>query len=312
MSQRPNTGGPEKTPRPSSSELPVTIHWLDPSEDDDLQPRFLPDLDKTTVLLPQHLPLRDLRLDIDDSRPSSPVSASSGYFIVVPSENQETLTANIAEWPTAKQSYGISPAGRLIQSEGLLDLTLNSLRLANTAGYMSGDPSNLLIYFPQGLGGNGIFGADDFANWLAVMMTLPGFVSGVSDIHRRIRRYRFDQQLRPATRAWVETQGIFHPCDLRHWLNVKDDWTIDEVSQRLRLSDTQAAGLLRALGYSCPKGTSHWCRDRSKECQARRKYWKAMEWQPLPNDQQRISQLFQTTGFQLSHKVKKYIRQHQI
>jgi hypothetical protein len=168
MSQYSNIDAREKTPRPSSSELLVTVHWLDPSENDGPQPRFLPDLNKTLISLPQHLPLRDLRLDINDSRPSSPVSASSGYFIVVPSGSQDTITTNIAEWPTAKQGYGISPAGRLIQSEGLLDLTLSSLRLANTAGYISGDPSNLLIYFPQGLGGNGIFGADDLASCMRV------------------------------------------------------------------------------------------------------------------------------------------------
>lgn len=131
------------------------------------------------------------------------------------------------------------------------NLTFSILQEMVDAGYITGDPGRLFVEIVVGVGGGGI--RSDIVNWLLDQGVDIGTGAGLSWIFgqafRGLRNGSVDRRARKTAALWA-ARNMDSPDVLRHFLETKTTWTVDEVARRLDLGARASTRLLRSLGYA--------------------------------------------------------------
>lgn len=143
--------------------------------------------------------------------------------------------------------YALRPDGSLVVLEGYSplghDWTFKELHELAKCEYVKGDPKEIILGLPDGLGAGGV-GVLDFISFLADVLSI-GVAS--ASVLRKISSNLKYHNIRKITKQWKEN-NIDSPRQIREFLEVKGTWTLSEVKRRLKLDDEFAIKLLASLG----------------------------------------------------------------
>jgi len=160
-------------------------------------------------------------------------------------------------------------------------VTPRELRELIEEGYAKGNPTELVVVVPNGLGGGGP--VSDFVEWLLDVGVDIGIdVAIITPVHlllakltSRVRGGIRDRRARRLAALW-ESRNLREPEQLRRFFEVKDTWTVAEVMKRTRLAKASSKQLLRALGYE-PDAADTWRIGMSRKAKRRRAKWVRLE-----------------------------------
>lgn len=178
------------------------------------------------------------------------------------------------QWQFNQWYFGVDVAGRLFNDDRrLARMTVGDLRRAGISGYIPGRWNRIVIMRPEGLGG-GDFVADiaAFLTNVGVNLVASGTIWGSTVVARRLRRARNDREARRLAAEWVR-RGLSDPYSLREWFDTKASWTTKEVGERLGLTPSQAAEILRSAGYEYVADLDRWSIGTSWRAKRRRQRW---------------------------------------
>lgn len=178
-----------------------------------------------------------------------------------------------------KHGFGIKYAINKDQSIRILnnyeplhaDWTLSEIQELVNANYIKGDQRHIIIGVPCGLGAGGGPMPFEWAGFL-IALSAPvklGWKHALRTVNLIDRR-----KIQKIAREW-KNNGILYPSTLREFIDVKAEWRLPEVKQRLKLSDEYAIKLLTSLGFE-PKGDG-WRLTHSKASIENRSKWLTLE-----------------------------------
>lgn len=144
--------------------------------------------------------------------------------------------------------YSLRPDGSLHVLSGYEplnhDWTFAELQELVAEGYIEGDPCEILVVLPTGLGAP----LQDIFDLLGFMANIYGLAQPASSLVLRIVRLVKDRKIRAVIKGWI-ANGIYYPLQIREFIDVKPGWKLTEVKRRLKLNDEYAIKLLMSLGY---------------------------------------------------------------
>jgi hypothetical protein len=185
--------------------------------------------------------------------------------------------------------FGVSYDGSAVRSEDLGGMPIEDLRRGVEEGLTPGPWDHLVLYPPQGLGGDGnvVF---DWVRW-AVDSRIFDWIGGavtakLLDAVPRPVLWRRRRALQRQARTWLE-KGMSTPGDLRALVEAKDQWSSGDLAHKLKIQAEDADALLQTLGYEAD-AEHQWRRSSDPDATARRTRWAQYErsyWEPLYRDE---------------------------
>lgn len=150
---------------------------------------------------------------------------------------------------------------------------VEGLERANNAGLSDIDLTKIYVYPPvSGRGGD--VPPPDLVIWLLEHgVDLGVGMLGAALFEKFAARFRgtkADKQARKIAKAWANG-GIESPFVLRRFVDLKDSWVTDELSERLGINIITARHLLCSLGYVEEERV--WKLGKSRRAQKARKKW---------------------------------------
>jgi hypothetical protein len=198
-----------------------------------------------------------------------------GYFLALrpvgSSEDDPVL------WPERMTNrwFGIDEGGRLVvDDETLSRLRIGDLKRAGEADRLDGAWDDIVLVPPEGLGAGSEILVEllRFLRDVGVDVAAGTTVVVAERVFGRARRVMRDRSARKVAKGWNK-RGITRPYILRSWIDSQSQWKVDEVAERLGLSQTSATELLEALGYEFHDGKGAWILGTTKKARARRRRW---------------------------------------
>ncbi|MAT17871.1 MAG: hypothetical protein CMF56_04815 [Leifsonia sp.] len=163
-------------------------------------------------------------------------------------------------------------------SDSYPDATFHDLDVAVEAGYVSAQPTQIVVRLQGGRGGDGP-PLSDIVIWLLdhgvdIGITAVAEFAAyrlIRSARRRRRTSRADRHARFLASEWA-LRNISRPATLRLWIDTKGEWSASEVADRLTLSTKSAKQLLRAVGYE-EDALATWRPGTSRRSKRRRDVW---------------------------------------
>lgn len=134
------------------------------------------------------------------------------------------------------------------------------------AGYIEGDPCEIIIVLPSGLGA----ALQDVFDWVGFLANIYGIIVPATSIAKRIIQVIRYRKIRKVVETWTRN-GIHYPSQVREFIDIKSGWKLAEIKRRLKFSDEYAIKLLISLGLEPKKNI--WQLTHSKSSIANRKKW---------------------------------------
>jgi hypothetical protein len=162
----------------------------------------------------------------------------------------------------------------VVDDETLSRLRIGDLKRAGEADRLDGAWDDIVLVPPEGLGAGPEILVEllGFLRDVGVDVAAGTTVVVAERVFGRARRVMRDRSARKVAKGWNK-RGITRPYILRSWIDSQSQWKVDEVAERLGLSQTSATELLEALGYEFHDGKGAWILGTTKKARARRRRW---------------------------------------
>lgn len=173
-------------------------------------------------------------------------------FVVLPGVGDDDATPIAWTKRFDAPIYGIRADGSLVAADGFHEnITISDL--ARSAGeFGNGTNDRLVLVAPTGLGDASVYHevvAFLLDHWLEYALATW---SGFKTVRRAVLRRSAIRAARRAAEAMLHA-GLAQPWQLRRFTDTRSEWKLPRFARLMQISHTDAARLLRALGYE-PRG----------------------------------------------------------